>query len=61
VRMKDGKLEVETATRTKIQESNSRGVLQNSMAGLALAGALASLGVLIARRRNAGRPEGLKK
>jgi hypothetical protein len=61
VQVKNGKLELELIARTKLEETNSGGVLQNSMAGLALAGALASLGVLIARRRNAGRPEGLKK
>jgi hypothetical protein len=55
VKWKDGKLAVETVSAPKIEETNSGGVLPNSMAGLALAAGLASLGLLFARRRNAGR------
>jgi hypothetical protein len=61
VQVKNGKLEVELVARTKLEETNSGGVLQNSMAGLALAGALASLGLLIMRRRNASRPQAVRK
>jgi len=56
VQLKDGKLEVEVVQRTKSPEANAGRVLPNSMAGVALAAGLASLGMLIVRRRNAGRP-----
>jgi hypothetical protein len=52
--LKNGKLEVELVSRTKDPEANAGSVLPNSMAGLALAAGLASLGMLIVRRRKAG-------
>jgi hypothetical protein len=55
VKLKDGKLAVETVSRPKVEETNSGGVLPNSMAGLALAAGLASLGLLFVRRRNTRR------
>jgi hypothetical protein len=55
VKWKDGKPAVEVVSRAKDQEANSGSVLPNSMAGLALAAGLASLGMLIMRRRNTAR------
>jgi hypothetical protein len=55
VKLKEGKLAVESVSQPDDQESNSRGVLPNSIAGIALAVGLASLGLLLVRRRSTGR------